>query len=236
MTMLRADLADANPLRCGWLRETGGSQQTSVQKMAALHEARFSSSPSFSHLQNFTDARTPLQITFVANRMRLLSEQIMTTPYRILFVCMGNICRSPAAHGVMESFVKQQGLSDRINIDSAGTGGWHEGELPDHRMRRHAAKRGYELTSRARQVRTEDFEEFDLILVMDQQNLRDIRPFAPHAAAMQKVKLFCEFVRARPEREVPDPYYGGTDGFEQVLDLVENGCHHLLAAVPQSAA
>lgn len=150
---------------------------------------------------------------------------------RILFVCMGNICRSPAAEGVMRSFVERDGLSRRVELDSAGTGGWHAGDLPDSRMRRHAAKRGYTLTSRARQVCAEDFDDFDLILVMDEQNRRDLRAFARSAADMQKVRLFCEFVTDRPETDVPDPYYGGEDGFETVLDLVENGCEGILRSL-----
>ena len=151
--------------------------------------------------------------------------------YKILFVCLGNICRSPAADGVMQHMVQAAGLNDRVEIDSAGTGGWHAGDLPDTRMRKHAAKRGYSLTSRARQVETEDFTKFDFILAMDRQNLRDLREFAPSAAAMKRVQLFCEYVTDRSESEVPDPYYGGDDGFENVLDLVENGCRNLLNMV-----
>ena len=148
--------------------------------------------------------------------------------FSLLFVCMGNICRSPCAEAVMLNQLDRAGLGDRVHIDSAGTGGWHAGEHADPRMRRHAARRGYALDSLARQVRTSDFERFDLILVMDQQNLRDIRPFAPDDAAMKKVRLFCEFATERSEAQVPDPYYDGEAGFEQVLDIVENGCQHLL--------
>ena len=153
--------------------------------------------------------------------------------YRILFVCMGNICRSPAAHGVMESIIEREGLADRVDVDSAGTGGWHAGDLPDSRMRRHAAERGYDLTSRARQVESRDFDAFDLILVMDQQNLRDLQSFVRTPDDLQNVKLFCEFVKDRPETEVPDPYYGGEEGFETVLDLVENGCEGILRSIPR---
>jgi protein-tyrosine phosphatase len=152
----------------------------------------------------------------------------MAQKYRILFVCMGNICRSPAAHGVMESFIEREGLADRVEVDSAGTGGWHAGDLPDSRMRRHAAERGYELDSRARQVKSSDFDEFDLILVMDRQNLRDIKDFVRKPTDLRNVKLFCEFVNDRSETEVPDPYYGGDEGFETVLDLVENGCEGIV--------
>ena len=141
---------------------------------------------------------------------------------------MGNICRSPAADGVMHHMVNKAGLKDRVFIDSAGTGGWHAGDRADDRMRKHASRRGYDLNHLARQVRAKDFEEFDLILVMDQQNLREIRPFNRAGDKMHKVMLFCEFAKGREETEVPDPYYGGEQGFEQVLDIVEDGCSHLL--------
>jgi protein-tyrosine phosphatase len=155
----------------------------------------------------------------------------MASPFKLLFVCMGNICRSPAAHGVMQKLVIEAGLQDQVLVDSAGTGGWHAGSLPDNRMRKHAAHRGYTLDHAARQVRSSDFQEFDLILVMDQQNQREIRPFCGDPALMSKVQFFCEFAKDRPEKQVPDPYYGGDDGFEQVLDIVENGCQHLLEHV-----
>lgn len=155
----------------------------------------------------------------------------MATTFKLLFVCMGNICRSPAADGIMHHLVRKAGLEDRILIDSAGTGGWHEGSAADSRMRRHAAKRGYQLDSIARQVRESDFTDFDMILVMDEQNLREIRPFNPDGSQMKKVRLFCEFAVDRQEKEVPDPYYGGDAGFEQVLDIVENGCERLLQII-----
>jgi len=159
----------------------------------------------------------------------------MSTPFKLLFVCMGNICRSPAAHGVMQKLVNEAGLQDQVLIDSAGTGGWHAGSMPDNRMRKHASKRGYTLDHVARQVGSSDFEEFDLILVMDQQNLSEIRHFCGDPELMNKVKFFCEFAKDRPEKQVPDPYYGGDQGFEQVLDIVENGCGHLLEHVRQSS-
>lgn len=127
----------------------------------------------------------------------------------------------------MKHLVEQAGQADHFHIDSAGTAGWHEGKRSDDRMRQHAAKRGYKLESLARQVRASDFDTFDLILVMDRANLRDIRAFNPAGEQMHKVRLFCEFLRDRDEMEVPDPYYGGAEGFEQVLDIVENGCKHL---------
>ena len=155
----------------------------------------------------------------------------MSKKFKILFVCLGNICRSPAAEGVMRRVVERAGLEDRVEVDSAGTAGWHEGKLPDARMRQHAARRGYELTSRARQVRRADFEQFDLIVVMDRQNRQDLAGFFKKGPGMDHVRLFCDFVSGRPETEVPDPYYGGADGFETVLDLVENGCEGILREI-----
>lgn len=152
-------------------------------------------------------------------------------PYKVLFVCLGNICRSPTAEGVMRQVVAAAGWQDRVEIDSAGTGGWHAGELPDKRMRQHASKRGFALTSRARQVRAADFEEFDLIVAMDRKNRRDLQDFVRTTTPRARVRLFCEFVRDRPETDVPDPYYGGPDGFETVLDLVENGCQGILQEI-----
>jgi protein-tyrosine phosphatase len=152
----------------------------------------------------------------------------MAEPFRLLFVCLGNICRSPAADGVMRSLVEAEGLGERIAIRSAGTGGWHVGKLPDQRMRSAAQKRSYDLSSRARQVSTEDLRDYDLVLVMDQQNLRDMRSYDPLSQFTAKVRLFCEFCSNHQETEVPDPYYGGEQGFELVLDLLEDGCRGVL--------
>lgn len=141
---------------------------------------------------------------------------------------MGNICRSPAAEGIMKKRITEAGLNDVVTIDSAGTGGWHAGDPADARMRKHGSRRGYDFDSIARQVRSSDFRDFDLILVMDRQNLQDIRPFAPDSAAMAKVKMFTDYAEDREETHVPDPYYGGDAGFEHVIDILENGCEHLL--------
>ncbi|MBL9117403.1 MAG: low molecular weight phosphotyrosine protein phosphatase [Verrucomicrobiaceae bacterium] len=149
-------------------------------------------------------------------------------PFRLLFVCLGNICRSPAAEGIMKKFVEDSGRSADFFIDSAGTADWHEGKFPDARMTRQGSKRGYNFDSIARQVRSEDFSNFDLILVMDQNNLREIRHFNPDGNLMHKVMLFTDFAINRSETQVPDPYYGGDDGFEQVLDILEDGCRELL--------
>jgi protein-tyrosine phosphatase len=149
---------------------------------------------------------------------------------RILFVCMGNICRSPTAEGVMIELVKRAGLSDRITIDSAGTGPWHAGELPDDRARAAAKKRGLDLTSRARQIKREDFERFDLIVVMDDINLRHVTLMAGKSTT-PIVLLRSYDPKSPPGASVPDPYAGGDDGFEHVLDLCERACAGLLEHV-----
>ncbi len=138
---------------------------------------------------------------------------------RVLFVCLGNICRSPAAEGVFNQLLDEAGLADAFLVDSAGTGAWHEGELPDRRMRQAAAQRGIMLTSIARQVTAGDFERFDYILAMDEANLRDLRALAP-AIHHSKIRLFRDLDPEGPGDDVPDPYYGGAAGFDEVLDIV----------------
>jgi protein-tyrosine phosphatase len=138
----------------------------------------------------------------------------------ILFVCTGNICRSPTAEGVLRELSEKAGLE--LRIESAGLGDWHVGQPPDERSQHHARSRGYDLSAqRARQVRPGDFEEFDMILAMDRGHLRSLQKMA-HARHHAKIRLFVA------DAEVPDPYYGGADGFEQVLDLVEAQCRRLL--------
>jgi len=145
---------------------------------------------------------------------------------RVLFVCLGNICRSPTAEGVMRAVVAGRGLDGAVEVDSAGTGPWHAGEPADERMRRAAGRRGYELGSRARQVHPEDFDRFDLIIAMDRENLADLRALAP--PGRDNLHLFSDFLPPGSPRDVPDPYYGGERGFEEVLDLVEAGCPKIL--------
>ncbi|MBO7307081.1 MAG: low molecular weight phosphotyrosine protein phosphatase [Alistipes sp.] len=148
---------------------------------------------------------------------------------RILFVCLGNICRSPVAEGVMQMLVERNGLTERVVLDSAGTYGGHSGERSDVRMRRAASARGIELTHRARQVREEDFERFDMIIAMDDNNYEALFRLAPDRAAQQKIYRFREFLRHNPNWSyVPDPYYEGHEGFELVLDLLEDGCSTLV--------
>ena len=150
---------------------------------------------------------------------------------KILFVCMGNICRSPTAEGVMARLVSEAELGRRVGLDSAGTIDYHAGDPPDPRAQTHASKRGYDLSKlRGRQVTPEDFARFDLILAMDRRNLADLLSICPEAER-EKVRLFMEFARAHPEREVPDPYYGGAAGFDRVLDMIEDAAAGLLEHV-----
>jgi protein-tyrosine phosphatase len=152
---------------------------------------------------------------------------------RLLFVCLGNICRSPTAEGVMRHLLAAEGLTDTVEIESAGTGDWHVGHAPDRRSVGAAAGRGIELTGQARQVAPADFETFDLILAMDRSNHDDLLVLAPDDDARARVRLLREYdpaAVAAGELEVPDPYYGGDDGFEDVLDLVTRACEGLLEA------
>lgn len=151
---------------------------------------------------------------------------------RLLFVCLGNICRSPAAEGIMASIVEKYDLQDIIEVDSAGTSGWHEGELPDERMRSHGAGRGYTFDSPARKFRKSDFDDFDFILVMDKQNLANVRMLAKNREEAARVHMINEFSRQYTQHDhVPDPYYGGASGFELVLDLLEDACEGLLQTI-----
>ena len=153
---------------------------------------------------------------------------------RILFVCMGNICRSPTAEGVMRALLREQGIDGRIELDSAGTGNWHAGDPPDERAVAAARGRGVELDGAARQVTAADFDHFDLIVAMDRDNERALLALAPDDAARAKVRLLREFDPASVaagELDVPDPYYGGPRGFERVLDIVTAACRGLLDEV-----
>lgn len=155
-------------------------------------------------------------------------------PVRLLFVCLGNICRSPTAEGVMRHLVAGEGLEGQIEVDSAGTGSWHVGSGPDRRAGAAAAARGVRLAGTARQVRPADFTDFDLILAMDRDNLRDLRALAPDGVEGEKVRLLREFDRSSAGEEdldVPDPYYGGEDGFGEVFELVRGACEGLLADI-----
>jgi low molecular weight protein-tyrosine phosphatase len=181
---------------------------------------------------------------------------------RLLFVCLGNICRSPTAEGVMRALVREAGLQATVELDSAGTGGWHVGSAPDPRAAAAAGARGIELDGRARTVTSSDFERFDLLLAMDRSNARELRRLARDEQQRAKVRLLREFDPARtreraPAREgasardgararerastpgedldVPDPYYGAAGGFEEVLDLVHAACTGLLAQIAEGS-
>ncbi len=153
--------------------------------------------------------------------------------YRVLFVCMGNICRSPAAECVFRKRLKDEGLDGRVGCDSAGTIGYHTGSPPDGRMRDELSRRGYPVNGRARGLSAADLREFDLILAMDRENLADLRGLAERDGAGADIRLFCEFCREHDHEEVPDPYYGGRAGFRTVADLIEDGCDGLLAEIRQ---
>ena len=147
--------------------------------------------------------------------------------YKVLVVCLGNICRSPAAHGIFEHMVKESGLQDKIEVDSAGTYGGHRGELPDRRMRTAAMYRGYALTHKSRPVSSLDFLDFDLIVAMDDQNYEDLMHLAPSVEATHKIKRMASYLTTHSISYIPDPYYMGTEGFSLVLDLLEEGCKNL---------
>ena len=147
--------------------------------------------------------------------------------YKVLFVCLGNICRSPAAHGIFEHIVREKGMEDRIAVDSAGTYSGHRGELPDRRMRNAAMYRGYALTHRSRPVSSLDFLDFDMIIAMDDQNYEDLMHLAPSVEATHKIRRMAEFFTTHKISYVPDPYYMGAEGFQLVLDLLEEGCSNL---------
>jgi len=147
---------------------------------------------------------------------------------KILFVCMGNICRSPSGEAVMNYLISKNNLQDRITCDSAGTIAYHTGEPADARMQRHATRRGYNLTSIARQIKLHDFERFNYIIAMDSDNFRNILALDSEKKYCHKVKMMMDFATQHPDKDVPDPYYGGEQGFEYVLDLLEDACLGLL--------
>ncbi|MDH3788407.1 MAG: low molecular weight phosphotyrosine protein phosphatase [Xanthomonadales bacterium] len=144
----------------------------------------------------------------------------------ILFVCMGNICRSPTAEGVFRHLVDAAGRSEEFDIDSAGTIGYHQGDRADPRMRAAASSRGYSLDGRARRIEISDFDRFDLIVTMDEDNFRDVEQLNPGSRA--RVVRMCDYCEVHEVPEVPDPYYGGEKGFHTVIDILEDSCGNLL--------
>lgn len=146
---------------------------------------------------------------------------------RVLFICLGNICRSPTGEGVLRALVAERGLDGRVEIDSAGTLDYHAGQPADPRMRAAAGERGYELDSRARQVTADDFRRFDLVVAMDRSNRQDLLAIAP-AGSEGRVRLLSEFLPAGSPADVPDPYWSGAQGFERVIDMIEEACPAIL--------
>jgi protein-tyrosine phosphatase len=167
--------------------------------------------------------------------VRMAERVVHTRQVRICFVCLGNICRSPTAEGVMAAKVHAAGLTGVVEVDSAGTGGWHRGEAADARARAEAARRGVTLTSRARQVHAGDFEYFDLLVAMDRANEADLFDLAPTAEARRRVRMLRSFAPDRDEHpvtlDVPDPYFGGETGFADVFDIIDAACTGLLAEI-----
>lgn len=157
----------------------------------------------------------------------------MTPEYKtqILFVCMGNICRSPLAECVFVAETQLRGLADQFEVDSAGTGGWHEGQDPDKRMRKAAQSQGIDLRGSARQVCRRDFSKFEYIVCMDQENREALLAMG---APREKISLLLEYDNSLAEQEVPDPYYGGEDGFHRVIELVSSACGQLLDHLQES--
>lgn len=155
--------------------------------------------------------------------------------FRVLFVCMGNICRSPAGEGVLLSQLADADLPFEVEVDSAGTIDFHTGKPADDRMRRAATARGIDLTSRARQVRGSDFDQFDLILAMDDDNFHDLEALRAGPDQRAELRRFCDFVDEFDDTEVPDPYYGSDAGFEHVLDLLQDGCAGIINHIKSSA-
>ncbi|MGQ9838800.1 MAG: low molecular weight protein-tyrosine-phosphatase [Cyanobacteriota bacterium] len=150
---------------------------------------------------------------------------------KLLFVCLGNICRSPTAEGITDHLVRSSGITEEILCDSAGTSAYHIGSPPDPRMRQAAQSYGLELRGEARQIRPTDLREFDLILAMDRQNYHDILSLDPQGKYAEKVRLICSYCRFHPDEEVPDPYYGGEAGFHYVIELLWDACSGLLESL-----
>jgi low molecular weight protein-tyrosine phosphatase len=153
------------------------------------------------------------------------------TTFRLLFICLGNICRSPMAEGVFRRVIEEEGLADRFEIDSAGLGDWHVGQAPDDRAQAAAQSRGLDISGQsARQVQQEDFARFDLLLVMDRSNYGELKRRAPKAAH-GKIRYFLDYAPHVGTKDVPDPFFGGAEGFDHALDLIEEAAHGLVAAL-----
>ena len=162
--------------------------------------------------------------------------ETVSEKYKVLFICLGNICRSPAAQAIFEHYIREAGLSDKIEADSAGIYGGHRGNPPDRRMRTAALYRGFAVTHIARQVSAMDFLDFDMIVAMDDQNYEDLMHLAPSVEATHKIRRMADFLTTHRISYIPDPYYMGVEGFSHVLDLLEEGCRNLLDMIQKSRA
>lgn len=168
----------------------------------------------------------------IEKRISMNKQNSENKPISILFVCLGNICRSPAAEGIMQHIVDSNDAGHLFRIDSAGIGPWHVGELPDRRMRSHGADHGYDFSTRARQICKTDFAEFDYIVVMDRENYYEVTGMAPTESDKDKVCMMTDFATSHPGHYVvPDPYYGGDKGFELVIELLEDACQGLFDSI-----
>ena len=156
--------------------------------------------------------------------------------YKVLFVCLGNICRSPAAQAIFEHYVRENGMTDVISADSAGIYGGHRGNPPDRRMRTAALYRGFAVTHIARQVSSMDFLDFDMVVAMDDQNYEDLMHLAPSVEATHKIRRMADFLMTHKISYIPDPYYMGAEGFSHVLDLLEEACLNLFEMIRKSRA
>lgn len=165
----------------------------------------------------------------------MVADESGSSPTRVLFVCLGNICRSPLAEGVFRSLVDEAGLSSEFDVDSAGTGSWHVGERPDARAAMVAREHGVQLDCRARQVTAQDLHDFDFVIAMDRENLRSLERMASSAGADAEIALLRAFDPNADGEEVPDPYYGGVSGFENVYGIVARSCEGLLTRLRAAA-
>lgn len=153
---------------------------------------------------------------------------MQTGKFKLLFVCLGNICRSPAAEGIFNHIVSINHKENLYHAESAGIGHWHVGELPDSRMRTYGKRHGYDFNSRARQFSPKDFDHYDIIVAMDEQNASDIKSMARSPYDLRKIRLMAQYLRHHPmHRHIPDPYYGGNEQFELVIELLEDACKGL---------
>jgi protein-tyrosine phosphatase len=169
--------------------------------------------------------------------LEVLLLEVLVSITKVCFVCLGNIVRSPLGENMFKHLAQQSGVADHYQIDSAGTSSWHVGEPPDQRMRRVAAKHGLKYDGRARQFRQSDFDKFDLIIAMDIENRANLRRLAHSKQDSAKIQLMRDFdPQASPNQSVPDPYYGGIDGFEEVFAIVERSCQGLLRSLENDRA